>query len=99
MVWQDGSPGTRIRHAITFDLLETAGAPQYPRSVVLRALGHILLSQLPDRGVEEACESLMQMHDFYTSLEPAMTLPAPSQTIKARLGATRVRPEFHVAEE
>src|SRR5262249_29142035 len=81
-------------HWISFHVLGASGATELPEPLKVRLACHLLLTQLPDEGLEEALESLTCMWQFYrVRLASSPALPAPPSK-PARLGDKYVRPEF-----
>lgn len=88
-----------VEHLVSFHHQATSGEPDVPEPLKARIVCQFLLSQLPDEGLAEALESLVQMWRFYQApVVPPPALPAPAR-IPARLGEAYVRPVFPVTEE
>jgi hypothetical protein len=77
----------------------TTDEPEMPASMRTRILCHLLLSQIPDRGLSEALESLYEMWQFYRTTPAQIPAPSKPPSLPAKLGKTYVRPEFHVSED
>lgn len=93
-------PGARIDHHISFHCQGTSGVIDLPPSLVARIVCHVLLEHLPERGLSEALESLVQMIEFYNSLEQTPALPPPAAVSKpVKIVGKYTRPEFHVMED
>ena len=93
------------RRCAPVPLSETSGAESRwqlipsPVEEAARILCHLLVSQIPDRGLHEALESLFEMWRFYRQPVPTMIEAPRLQSIPAKLGATYDRPLFHVTED
>ncbi len=88
-----------VEHRVSFHYQATSGEPDVPEPLRARLACHFLLSQLPDEGLSEALESLVQMWQFYRTpvvSPPALPIPAP---IPAKFTETYIRPVFPVTEE
>jgi hypothetical protein len=84
---------------VSIHLSGTTDEPEVPASMRTRILCHLLLSQIPERGLSEALESLFEMWRFYREPVPEMIEPPRRESILAKLGATYDRPPFHIAED
>jgi hypothetical protein len=84
---------------VNIHLPGTSSEPEIPLSVRSRILCHLLVSQIPDRGLHEALESLFEMWRFYRQPVPTMIEAPRPQSIPVKLGATYDRPLFHVTED
>jgi hypothetical protein len=88
-----------LLHSIRFDARQTSATPDDIRPILLRALSHFLVDQVPDPGLPDLCNSLREFWEFY-SLPPSRTLMLPTKRqVTARIGERYERPEFHVDEE
>lgn len=68
--------------------------------MLLRVLCHVLVGQLPDRGLPDVYESLGEFRDFYLpAVETIRRLPDPEPEVTLRLGPSEVRPEFVIDDE
>lgn len=61
---------------------------------------HLIIDKIPEEGLQEACESLSEIYNFYTELPPPAnrTLLEP-QPIQVTLSASYERPAFQLTEE
>lgn len=73
---------------------------EFETSIQIRMLCHILVDAMPKDGLDELCESVTSMHEFYSTraAEPVQ-LPAPSQVIPAKITGASERPQFYVVED
>jgi hypothetical protein len=97
--WQQDHPGARFTHSVV--IRTNAGVPQYDRTVVLKTLGHFLLSRLPDEALAEALEGLAETYTYWTIRNqqlPESSKPA-STIADAVQGASYTRPTFRVSED
>ena len=99
LTWQQEQPGATFTHSVT--LSTNAGLPQYDQTIMLRTLGHILLSGVPNEGLMEALEGLAETFTFWTdSAQEFSESSKPTSTFYAAAkGASYQRPIFRVAEE
>jgi hypothetical protein len=99
-VFERGFTGGRIGHEVTFHLQETGGAVEIPESLKLRTYCHLLLNQIPDRGVGEAFETLARICEFYsTPTTHLLVTPTLEQAIPATIGIEYQRPAFPLTED
>lgn len=91
--------GVRLVHEIRFHPDETVGGVQGPCYAFARILCHLLVNQIPDRGIPELCESVLGMYHFYSTQGEQPPLLPLTETITARRGRTYERPEFHLDVE
>jgi hypothetical protein len=79
----------------------TAGVPQYDRAVMLKTMGHLLLSRMPDEALTEALEGLAETYSYWQIRNQA--LPESSKPVSiisnAVNGISYTRPTFRVPEE
>lgn len=86
-------------HLVSFHCLGTSGELDVPEPLKARVACHLLLSQLPDEGMQEALESLVQMWQFHR--RPGVrtqALPRPATRV-VRLGPSYTRPGFQMTED
>lgn len=97
--WQQELPGARFAHSVS--LRTSAGLPRYDRTVVLRTLGHFLLSVMPSEGLTEALEGLAETYNFWLGGTKVLSESnrLTSSLYEAAEGPSYERPTFHVAEE
>lgn len=82
-----------------FHLLGTSGTVELPEPILKRLVCHALVQRLPEEGLDEAVQSLIDMNEFYR-LPPYVPPPAlPRKSIPVRMGPGYVRPVFPVMEE
>jgi hypothetical protein len=76
-----------------------SGKVDLPESFKLRIRCHRLLAQLPERGLQEAWDSLVGMWQFYhgRAVRAPNTLQSPPEP--ARVTASYTRPPFKLPEE
>jgi hypothetical protein len=88
-------PGLRM----VFELSEIhdnlADAEHFKR----RLICYLLLSEIPEKGLTEALESLLEIRHFYQ--ETPLQIPDMPKlpSIPVQVGKTYVRPEFHISED
>jgi hypothetical protein len=75
--------------------------PRCDKFVLLRVLGHFLLSKVPDEGLSETCEALTEFYDYYTDLaqKRISAVQPANRTFDATLSASYVRTPFVIPEE
>jgi hypothetical protein len=88
---------TNFRVSIHFS--GTTNELEVPAAMGTRILCHLLVSQIPERGLAEALESLFEMWRFYREPVPKLIEPPRPQSLPAKLGATYDRPPFHITED
>ena len=97
--WQQSSPGARFAHSVL--LRTSADAPRYDRAVVLRTVGHFLLSTMPAEGLTEALEGLAETYSFWLGdlNRSALSSQPTSSFYEATQAPSRERPAFRVIQE
>src|SRR6267143_1451729 len=61
--WHQESPGARFTHSVL--LRTTAGVRHYNKAVILKTVGHFLLSRMPDEALTEALEGLAETYTYW----------------------------------
>ena len=99
MHWTQAVPGARFSHGVFFPT--TAQAPAIPGPVLLRVLCHIIVNNIPDRGLPELFKCASEAYEFHAeeTAQGAPMLPSSTQTMSAEVRATYERPSFHAVEE
>lgn len=99
MRWTQAVPGAHFTHGVFFPT--TAEIPAIPGSVLLRILCHIIVNNMPDRGLPELFRCASEAYEFHAEgeAEGAAMLPSTTQTVSAQVRATYERPSFHAVEE
>jgi hypothetical protein len=97
--WQQDHPGARFTHSV--QLRTTAGVPHYDRAVMLKTVGHFLLSTMPDEALTEALEGLAETYTYWKIRnqelpESSRRVPTTRNAVK---GASYIRPTFRVTED
>jgi hypothetical protein len=100
LVFERGFTGGHIGHQVTFHLQETGAGVDIPEDLKLRIYSHMLLNQIPDKGVAEAFEALARISEFYAA-PPTHLLVTPriEQAIPATIGRVYDRPTFPLTED
>lgn len=96
--WDAGVAGMRQTHMMRFDHT-TSRSPQTQAEILTRVLCHILVDRIPDLGLNEMSEALVQIYDFYSmppSPQPRLTT---GQVFQATLARSEVRPVPPLEEE
>lgn len=66
----------------------------------IRAIGHAVLDEIPDEGLEETIESMEGMRDFYTAPAPeVLRIETPKKIVQGHVTGRFTRPVFPVIEE
>lgn len=99
MRWTQAVPGAHFAHGVFFPT--TPEVPAIPGPVLLRVLCHIIVNNMPDRGLPELLRCASEAYEFHTEQEApgAAMLPSSTQTVNAEVRATYERPSFHAVEE
>lgn len=84
---------------IQISLQETAKDFVNHASVLARLYCHAVISRLPDEALQETCESVDNIYEFYSQPLSVTALPPP--TIQGRAGLSQLReaPGFQIVEE
>lgn len=69
------------------------------KSAQYRLLCHALVHRLPEPALEEAAESLNELHEFYLNRPALPAMPAPAEFTKATITGRYTAPLFPVLEE
>lgn len=97
--WQQDSPGAKFAHSVV--LSTTAGLPSYDKSALLRTMGHLLISAMPEEGLTETLEGLAENYVYWCARTSKLSeLSQPTSSFyEATIGPSYERPVFHVTEE
>lgn len=76
----------------------TAGLPDVSECQQVRALCHLLLERIPDEGLTETLEFLVELWRFHRTPVPPSN-PTPVERIPVKLARTYVRPVFPATED
>lgn len=96
--WSRDVPGGQFAHQLRFDPMQTGADP---RGVAMAALArfvcHVMVDEVPERGLVELYESLKDLYQFYSEKadEPRAALPSTRQ-IHATVGRMLDRPGFQL---
>lgn len=75
-------------------------SPLYQRNFWARLGCHLIIDRIPEEGLQEACESLSEIYNFYTELPPTANQPLlEPQPIQVTLSASYERPAFQLTED
>ena len=88
-----------LRHWMNFHILETADERDIPDTLKYRFVCHFLISQMPNRGLNETAETLVKMWYYYKRPVTQLAAPPDLPSLIAELSPPYVRPEFYVTEE
>jgi hypothetical protein len=99
LVFERGFAGGRLDHQVTFHLQETGAGVAIPEDLKLRVYCHLLLNQLPDKGVAEAFEALARIGEFHAPPTHLLVTPRLEQAVPATLGRVYERPAFPLTED
>ena len=90
--WWEGVPGGTISHTMSVNYITPA--------VLARLLCHAVMGRLPDAGIPELAEALIQMMDYYSyDYQPERKLLPGRKTVPVREGRSFIRPLGQLAEE
>ena len=93
-------PGGRFIHSLQLEPQGMQGTAGFDVSeIVERLVCQVLVSALPDRALQEACENLLDLHKYYSSVSQQGVLPqAAAVPFGARIGTIHVRPGIELEE-
>jgi hypothetical protein len=97
--WTQSVPGALFRHGV---IVPTTGdIPTIPTDVILRIVCHILVNNMPDRGLPELFRCAADAYEFHAPEEWSYMnlLPGGTETVAAKVRAAYERPSFEVVEE
>ncbi len=99
MHWTQAVPGAHFTHGVFVPT--TDQVPAIPGPVLLRVLCHIIVNNMPDRGLPELFRCACEAYEFHAVEEApgAAMLPSSAQTVSAKVRAAYERPSFHAVEE
>lgn len=82
-----------------FHLFGTSGIAELPEPMLQRLFCHALIQRLPDEGLAEAVQSLVDMNEFYRL--PRFVPPPllPQKSIPVRIGEAILAPVYPVTED
>ncbi|HZQ23409.1 MAG TPA: hypothetical protein VFA89_11480 [Terriglobales bacterium] len=96
VVWKQAVPGAEFAHRVT----TTTQAAEYGPSIVLRVLCHVLVNCLPEEGLPELHENLIDLHDFYSKRAIHLLSPAPVQkSVSVNIKRVLTSQPFDVSED
>jgi hypothetical protein len=84
-----------------FHLFGTSGSAELPEPMLQRLLCYALIQRLPDEGLAEAMQSLVDMNEFYRlpRFVSPQSLSLPQQSVPARITGSYVEPVYPVTED
>lgn len=97
--WGQTVQGAHFTHGVVVPT--TGDIPKIPADVVLRVICHILINNIPDKGLPELFRCAADVYEFHAPEEwsYAGLLSAGMQTLGAKVRAAYERPSFEAAEE
>jgi hypothetical protein len=97
--WDEEVSGIRLSHEVAFSTLAEAKFEDIS-ILLLRLYCHILIGRIPDSGLKETGETLLQIQEFYQErLASDYSLLAEKSQFKGKWGRSYERPEFYASEE
>ena len=101
ITWQYGGTGAYAVHSVYFR--PGAGSRTYDKGAILRLIGHILISRMPEAALSETCEALAETCDYYQKREKKLLVMKGVEARKllrhpAVTSTTRVRPPLRIDE-
>jgi hypothetical protein len=99
LVFEHDFTGGSIDCQVTFHLQETGRAIEIPDELKQRVYCHLLLNQIPDRGMAEAFETLARICEFHTSPTHLLVTQRLDRAIPATVGRVYERPAFSLTED
>lgn len=60
---------------------------------------HLLLTQIPDEGLDELFETMKEIRDYYVARTKYVSVSTQTQEKHIRIEGSQVRPTFVIAEE
>lgn len=101
LCWRRDVPGGQLAHQLRLFQTQTTVDPrEFLWSAVARVVCHVLVDEIPERGLSELYESLNGMHLFYLEQPEQQrdALPLVRQS-HATLGRAMERPGFQLESE
>lgn len=87
----DGTRGAEVVHSVSWS------QPMSQREAVARFWCHVYVAHMPARGLQELYAALRDMFEFYNEPPPKVQALLPQHgTVKAKVTATVIRPDFAV---
>jgi hypothetical protein len=77
----------------------TTGDLANPDQFWRRIACYWLLNQIPEKGLSEALETLLDIQRFYQATPLQIPVVAKPPSIPVHVGKTYIRPEFHISED
>jgi len=98
--WSRDIPGGEFAHQLRFYPVQTTVDPLEWCLAVARVVCHVLVDEIPERGLSELYESLSSMHQFYLEQPERRPAALPSvRQIDATVGRTMERPRFQLESD
>jgi hypothetical protein len=97
--WSQTVPGACFLHG--FFVPTTAEVPTVPPNVLVRALCHVIVNNVPESGLPELLRSASDVYEFHVEepWEASRPLLSETKTVDAKVRGQYERPSFQVAEE
>lgn len=99
--WSRNVPGGQLAHQLRFNPMQTSADPRGVLTAALaRFVCHVLVDEVPERGLGELYESLNDMYQFYLEqpAQPQAALPSVRR-IDATVGRRMERPDFQLESD
>ena len=97
---QQELPGATFTHTFSLRTGEPQWATQFLPGIMMRMLCHWLLSEVSERGLPEAAETLLQVRDHYRGEPQVLRFGQPTvTTVPAVVGPPLQRPALVLGDE
>ena len=99
LTWNPQVTGSHLSHKIELPYLQTESGRLFPKNVIMRVACHLAMDRIPDQGLAELAETLVEIHEFYSLETSAPPLLPEHHEHSATLGNVFERPEFRFDAE
>jgi hypothetical protein len=97
--WQYQSSNGLMEHSIKIIPTSTGKGIENVECLRMRAFCHFLLDYLPEEGLEEVKNSLLEAIDFYSEPKEILEYCQPNESFEVAIGEGYERPVFQIAED
>lgn len=99
IIWQSELSDAFITHHLKRKPISTRSGYENIECLRLRAFCHLLLDYLPEEGLEEIKDSLLEAIKFYCEPQPALEPFQINDSFEVAIGEGYERPIFQIAED
>jgi len=97
--WQRESSDVLMQHRLSIIPISTGKGYENTECLRMRAFCHLLLDYLPEDGLEEIKDSLLEAIKFYREPQPVSEAFHLNDSFEVAIGEGYERPVFQIAED